>query len=340
MRAASPRRRARAAWSRAAAPPGCRPSGCGAPRPTRPGAPGGRCGATQAAPRPRPSAVAFSDARSAARSGVSNCSRSRRPSSKARSRSSPVLRATLTSTGSTIAFKRITNPTASSVAPTNSRPLARPVNQASSDAVTAAPSDAACTRAPARPNGIPRGSGAAGAPAHDASEAWFTSARMSMPSTPMSSREIEPRPEIADRLLAAAHHLDGGGSLEPRRQCLLAHRGARHRQPLEQRSGAEQVQVGRVEVALVDETLAASVGLGPAILAAGDPVVVKLGDALGALARLDHAIVQHHHRQEGGRRHRQPAALHASRLEHQPPEHRRRPEHQQPPPPDRRFPRR
>jgi hypothetical protein len=118
--------------------------------------------------------------------------------------------------------------------------------------------------------------------------------------------QIEPWREVRDRLLAIPHLGRRRRRLQPGRQRLFPDRRPGRRQALEQRSGAEEIQIDRVGMRLVAEAPAAPVSRRGAVLDARDPVVVEADGALDPLAPLDDARVSDDQNQECPRRRQEP----------------------------------
>ena len=68
--------------------------------------------------------------------------------------------------------------------------------------------------------------------------------------------QVGARGELRDRLLARAHGRGLSRRLQPGRQRLLAHPGARGAQQLEERRRPEQIEIARVQVLVVEEAIA------------------------------------------------------------------------------------
>ena len=111
--------------------------------------------------------------------------------------------------------------------------------------------------------------------------------------------QIEPRRELDDRLLAKGHVGREGRGLQPGGQGLLAQRRPRGRQPLEEATGAEEIEIDRVRMRLVAEAPAAPVPGRGAVLDAGNPLVIEAHRALGPRAPADDAVVEDHQPREG-----------------------------------------
>src|SRR3954471_11036150 len=81
-----------------------------------------------------------------------------------------------------------------------------------------------------------------------------------------------------------------GRVLQPAGKRLFPGASPRQREQLEQRSVTEQIEVGGIEMLVLEETFAGVTGSGPAVLEAGQTTVVKRDQASRGGARPDHAI--------------------------------------------------
>ena len=114
--------------------------------------------------------------------------------------------------------------------------------------------------------------------------------------------QVERGTELPHGLLPRAHFGRLGGRCQPSCECLLAGVGASQRQQLEQRPGAEQIEIVGIDVTVVAETLARLAASSPAIFEPRQSALVEPDAPGGISARTQNAIVALHepHEQRHG----------------------------------------
>ncbi len=97
-----------------------------------------------------------------------------------------------------------------------------------------------------------------------------------------------------------------GRRQQPRCQYVLAGAGPGGAQPLEQRAGAEQVQIGGVRVVQIEKTDSADPGSGPPILHPGQPLCIEVHRPAGPPAPPAQRLMNHDKSDEESQRQDQP----------------------------------
>ena len=103
--------------------------------------------------------------------------------------------------------------------------------------------------------------------------------------------EIEPRRELGDRRLPLADHTRGRRCLQPPGQLFLADPGARNREQLKERTPPEQIQIGRIRMRRIGESIARLAATGPQVVDPSEPPLVEDARARRAITQDDDAVV-------------------------------------------------
>ena len=191
-----------------------------------------------------------------------------------------------------------------------------PAHQSASDTTPATANSAAAT-------GMSRDRSTGEAVPQAASDPAWTPARTSDAEQRQLLAQVHPGPQLAHRVLPRAHAARRSGREQPGRQGVFSRLRPRRAEQFEQRTAPEQVEVGAVQVGVIEETIAGFASSCPAVIQARQAQVVEVGGPLGPPARRDDAPVHEDQREEARCRDREPPGRHQVPAPRQPGQRRR-----------------
>ena len=166
-------------------------------------------------------------------------------------------------------------------------------------------------------------SGAAGADAQRAERDGVDVARRSAGRCERFAK-IQRLAKLRDRFLPLTHGGDVGRSAQPSSEQLFAEVRAGAREQLEQRGGAEDIEIARVQMIFGEKARSRLPDAVPSVFESRDAVFVKRDGAIGAIERAKDAIVPYGQRDEGRDRQRRTTRVRAAGAEHEPTSQRER----------------
>ncbi len=117
--------------------------------------------------------------------------------------------------------------------------------------------------------------------------------------------QIEERSKLLDGLLPFGDLLRRGGRGQPASELRFAGARPGDRQQLEERAGAEQIEIVRVQVVVVAKAIAGRAGARPAVFDSGQASLVERNCPRGLVTLADHGLVPAQEDDEGDDRHEQ-----------------------------------
>ena len=133
--------------------------------------------------------------------------------------------------------------------------------------------------------------------------------------------QVEGRAQLRHGRLSGSRLFGRSGSAQPVGERPLARSGPGGAQELVQRAAAEEVEIGRIRMRLVEEAGAIVSRPGPAILQAGDAGLVERDGPLGQATAPRDAVVNDHGDQERSDRDEKPGRRDPAGAQRRPPEH-------------------